>query len=131
MFEGVKIRAMAETVADRLNLDKSDRETLRQIAGHSIMLPAAKSGLKKGLMSHPAVALAYLLADVVDAATRSDKSDDKQLAALADLAGLEAMKIAGATDEEARQVMNECIDMHHNSRAQVLDRMFNAGKAQD
>lgn len=115
MFEGVRIRAAAVTAVDRLSLSKDDRDLLVYAVSNSLMFPAAKGGLKQGFLESPAVATAYLLADLIQATRQEDDDTNRHIAAIAEQAAYSAMNIAGASKEESKEVIDACIELHGRS----------------
>lgn len=115
MFERTKIRMAAAKAVDKLPLQKPDRNELYYVIAHSPMMPAAVAGIKTGDLASPPVAAAYLFAAYIDATNRQRNEGYVNHAIMAGQAAHFAMESAGATVEEAQEVIDEMVAIHERS----------------
>ena len=92
------------------------------------MLPAAIKGMKTDALESSPVAVAYLLAAIVDATSRSDDKEDHHRGEIAELAAHTAMLAAGATIDEAKAVIDDCVAMHERSHQKLVSKVTRSPK---
>ena len=120
MFERTKIKWATARAVDRSPLSKEDGDYLYHAVTNSPMLPAAVMGIKADLINSAPVAVAYLLAAIMDATSRSENEDNQHRGVIAEQTANSAMLAAGATEEEAKAVINEFVGMHERSQQDIV-----------
>ncbi len=105
----------AAKAVDKLPLEKPDRNDLYYVVAHSPLMPAAIAGIRTGDLASPSVAAAYLFAAYIDATNRQKNEGYVNHAMMAGQAAHFAMQAAGATVEEAQEVIDEMVTMHERS----------------
>ena len=128
MFERTKIKWATARAIDRSSISEADRDYLYHAVTNSPMLPAAITGMKTDALESGPVAVAYLLAAIIDATSRSDDKEDHHRGEIAELTAHTAMLAAGATIDEAKAVIDDCVAMHERS-ALKLDLMVKQYKS--
>ena len=74
------------------------------------------------------MAATHLLSAIIDATSRSDDKADHHRGVIAEQAAYLAMLVAGATQDEAKGVIDECVAMHERG-VRILTRMVEQDKS--
>ena len=123
MFERAKIKWAAARAVDRSPVSEADRDYLYHAIINSPMLPAAVMGMKADFIDSAPVAVAYLLAAIMDATSSSENEDNQHRGVIAEQTAYSAMQAAGATDVEAKAVINEFVGMHERSQQNLVSAL--------
>ena len=124
MFERTRIKWATARAVDRSPLSKADGDYLYHAVTNSPMLPAAIMGMKTNSLDSAPVAVAYLLSAIVDATSRTDDAADHHRGVIAEQTAYSAMQAAGATHEEAKAVIDECVAMHARSHQKLVSKVM-------